>query len=994
MSKNPVCALLLFIIGLTFSFTVVAQTTFPGTLYAGWSTSTLSFGTIPNAPGLTFTQMVPGSGLTTGSTASDGFNSDGWDGPTSQATAIAANNYVTFTITANASTSFTINSLNLCHRRSGTGPTNIQVDYSVNGSPFAAFAASWAIASPNTNTFRLLTPASPVTVPVGGNFVFRVTGWGATNPAGTFRIVNNTAINGTYQGVVSIATSTVSGSPFCVNSAGTAVGVPFGITGTFSGSNVFTAQLSDASGSFAAPVNIGTLNGSSAGTIAATIPAGTPAGTSYRIRVVSSAPVAIGSDNAADLEIRPGFDLSSVATDLICNNGGDGAVASNITGGIGPFTYAWSNTATTSSISSLPAGTYSLMVTAANGCTQTTSATVTEPVAIDIDSSTSDVTCHGGTDGAALLTINGGTSPYSYLWSNSTTNPGLSSVAAGTYSVTITDNNGCQQNSMVTITEPTAISTGISSSNVNCNGGTDGSVQLNPTGGTAPYSYMWNTTDTTVTLSSLSAGNYSVTITDDNGCLQTGSVSITEPAAISLNTTANSASCNGSTNGSAQLSISGGTSPYTYLWSDNSTSQNLSAVGAGTYSVTVTDNNGCTQTTSATITEPAAIGLNTTASDALCNGATNGSAQLSVSGGTAPFTYLWSDNSTSQNLSSVGAGTYSVTVTDNNGCTQTTSVTITAPSTISLNTSATDVLCHGATNGAAQLNVSGGTSPFTYLWSDNSTLQNLSAVAAGSYSVTVTDNNGCTQMTNVTITEPSAITANTLSFAVLCNGGSNGGVQLNVNGGTSPYTYLWSDNSTSQNLSSVVAGTYSVTVTDNNGCTQTFSATVTQPSVLATSIVPANATCGTCADGSANLTVSGGTANYTYAWSNSGSTEDQTGLLPGTYTVTVTDANGCTSTDTTTINFSTMIIGLQQQPQSWLLYPNPSFGDDLQLQVPDGASGTMLSVKDAAGREVFRSEVPAGDVFRFRLPVSAGIYTYSVETVHALLHTGLISVVR
>jgi large repetitive protein len=326
---------------------------------------------------------------------------------------------------------------------------------------------------------------------------------------------------------------------------------------------------------------------------------------------------------------------------------------------------------------------------------------------------------------------------------------------------------------------------------------------------------------------------------------------------------------------------------------------------AGTYSVTVTDTNGCTATTSATITEPAvALALSTTQVNVLCNGNNTGSLDLTVSGGTATYTYLWSNSSTIEDPQNLITGTYSVTVTDANGCTSTTNATITEPAVaLALNTTQVNVLCNGNNTGSIDLSVTGGTSPYTYLWSNNSTIQDPLTLLAGTYSVTVTDSNGCTATTSATITEPSAVLAlSTTQVDVLCNGNNTGSIDLSVTGGTSPYTYLWSNNATIQDPLNLVAGTYSVTVTDTNGCTATTSATITEPAVaLALSTTQVNVLCNGNNTGSIDLSVTGGTAPYSYLWSNNSTIQDPLNLVAGTYSVTVTDASGCTATTSATI---------------------------------------------------------------------------------------------
>jgi hypothetical protein len=227
----------------------------------------------------------------------------------------------------------------------------------------------------------------------------------------------------------------------------------------------------------------------------------------------------------------------------------------------------------------------------------------------------------------------------------------------------------------------------------------------------------------------------------------------------------------------------GGTAPYTYLWSNGATTEDLAGITAGTYTVTITDANGCTTTASVTITEPTAtLGATTTQTDVLCFGNSTGAIDLTINGGTAPYAYLWSNGATSEDLTNIAAGTYDVTITDGNGCTITSSVTITEPTaTLAATTTQTDVLCFGNSTGAIDLTITGGTAPYAYLWSNGATSEDLAGITAGTYTVTITDANGCSTTASVTITEPTAtLGATTTQTDVLCFGNSTGAVDLSV----------------------------------------------------------------------------------------------------------------------------------------------------------------------------------------------------------------------
>ncbi len=563
-------------------------------------------------------------------------------------------------------------------------------------------------------------------------------------------------------------------------------------------------------------------------------------------------------------------------------------------------------------VPALPRVLLTVTVTDANGCTLNPSpATVTQPTNIAPVFLTNHVTCYGGNNGAIDMSVSGGTPAYTYLWSNGATTQDISNLIAGTYTVTVTDANGCTKDVGIIVIQPTEITLSETHVNVLCSGSSTGSIDLTATGGTGNLSYDWshiagnnNPQDPT----GLTAGTYTVTVTDANNCTKTLSTTITEPPALVVSTSLTHVLCFGGNNGAVDLTVSGGVTPYTYAWSNSATTQDLANLTAGTYTVTVTDANACTKTISATITEPPVLALSTAVTNVLCFGNNTGSINLTVNGGTPGFTYAWSNGASIQDPINLVAGTYTVTVTDANGCSKTISATVTEPTAITLSTTVTNVLCNGSNSGAIDLTVSGGVTPYTYLWSNNATTQDLSNIVAGIYTVTVTDANGCSKTTTATVTQNSTLmTASATSTPVSCNGGNNGTVDLTVAGGVSPYTYLWSNNATTQDLSNLTAGTYTVTVTDNVGCTKTVSVAVTQPTALALSTVTTNILCYGAATGAIDLTVSGGTPAYTYNWGGGITTQDRIGLTAGTYTVTVTDANGCTKTTSATITQPTDI---------------------------------------------------------------------------------------
>ncbi|MCB9187192.1 MAG: choice-of-anchor L domain-containing protein [Flavobacteriales bacterium] len=612
-----------------------------------------------------------------------------------------------------------------------------------------------------------------------------------------------------------------------------------------------------------------------------------------------------GCEETVTITVNPllctGFSVAINTERLSCFEAGDGSATAVVTGGTAPFTYSWSNGGTGSSISNLAAGQYTVTVTDAVNCSQTVSGNVTQPALLEAATAVDNVTCHGVSNGVVELTVTGGTTPYSFDWSNGSTTEDLENLGPGTYNVTITDENGCTTTASGTVTQPDTLGASSIDVQVSCNGGDNGSIDLTPTGGLGPYLYTWNTGAHTQDLNDLSAGTYSVTFADQNGCLFTYETTISEPDVLDLTCTSEDALCNGDDNGSVEVSVAGGTAPFSYSWSNGSTDASQNGLGAGTYVVTVTDDNGCVSTCSSIVGEPDVLTAVVVVQDETLVNGCNGYATANPTGGTPPYSYEWSDGQTTQTAVNLCAGTYTVIVTDANECEFTTSNIVNPPSCdLDVDVTGTDVSCNDGSDGSATatpITVQNNT-PFTYVWNNSGTTQTINGITAGPYSVVVTDSIGCEASGSVVISEPTALSVSTVVVDELTFNGCDGSATANPSGGTSPYTYAWSDSQTTQTASNLCPGTYTVTITDANGCEETV--TITVNPLLCTGFSVAINTerlsCFEAGDGSATAVVSGGTAPFTYAWSNGGTGSTIANLAAGQYTVTVTDAVNCSQT--------------------------------------------------------------------------------------------------
>src|SRR5208282_1033567 len=373
----------------------------------------------------------------------------------------------------------------------------------------------------------------------------------------------------------------------------------------------------------------------------------------------------------------------------------------------------------------------------------------------------------------------------------------------------------------------------------------------------------------------------------------------------------------GNDNGSVNLTVTGGTVPFSYLWNNAAATQDISTLPAASYTVTVTDANGCTAAATAIVGQHNSPAASATPADATC-GNDNGSVNLTVTGGTVPFSYLWNNAAATQDISTLPAASYTVTVTDANGCTAAATAIVGQHNSPAASATPADATC-GNDNGSVNLTVTGGTVPFSYLWNNAAATQDISTLPAASYTVTVTDANGCTAAATAIVGQHNSPAASATPTDATC-GNDNGSVNLTVTGGTVPFSYLWNNAAATQDISTLPAASYTVTVTDANGCTAAATAIVGQHNSPAATATPADATCGND-NGSVNLIVTGGTVPFSYLWNNAAATQDLSNLPAASYTVTVTDANGCTATATT-------IVGQHNSPAASATPTDATCGND------------------------------------------------------------------
>lgn len=589
----------------------------------------------------------------------------------------------------------------------------------------------------------------------------------------------------------------------------------------------------------------------------------------------------------------------------------NGGVSLAVSGGSGNYTYLWSTGDTTSSISNLVAGTYHVVVTdKQNNCSKAMSYAVDDSAKLMISGNVTASACTRST-GSIALTVSGGSNNYAYMWSNGTTNANLASAQAGTYIVKVTDNtSGCMGTEVFTVTEGSGPAATLDVTQPSCGNNANGAITVNTTG---VNTYIWSNGATTRNVSGLKPGSYSVKVTDSaTGCSANYTAELNARQQISLvaNVTANT-SCASAADGAVDVDVAGGSAPFAYAWSNSATTEDIANVFAGNYTLNVTDTNGCTNSIMAVVPTDSSKLINITVDtvmSASCNTISNGSISINVTGGKGSYAYSWSNGDTTQNLTNILSGDYTVTVTDSVGCSKSMLISVPVDSTnlltITLDSTITTG-CTASTMGAIRVTPSGGTTPYSYMWSNSATTQDLSNITAGSYTLTLTDANGCTAQQTIAVTVDSAKAVKLAVDSVIkvdCSSTNSGGILVTTTGGVMPYSYSWSNSATSEDITNVGIGSYTLVATDNAGCTATITETVTKVPIFVITPSVNNVSCYGSADGSAGLTIADGSGSYSYSWSNSASTDSLTNLAPGVYIVTVTDnQTQCMLSDTITI---------------------------------------------------------------------------------------------
>lgn len=635
--------------------------------------------------------------------------------------------------------------------------------------------------------------------------------------------------------------------------------------------------------------------------------------------VVEDANGCIAASVQVEIEEPDSLGFTADLTQLACHGDHSGAIVVNPFGGIENYTYAWSDPLIQGRINqALIAGDYHCTISDAHGCTAASEMILSEPTAIQLDSITiQHPTCQGVDNGLLEAFGHGGEGALAYFWEGFPQGPMIENLASGAYRLILKDTVGCITDSLVLqLSVLKKVQLDIDSIHqVSCAGVSDGFVSIIPSGGILPFQFDWGGGIQSAFLSDTSAGYYSVTVTDDIGCWATmDSVEITEPAPLVLDLIPALVQCFGESSGSVLGYVQGGTMPYSYEWNTGDTIREIVEILSGGYNLTVTDNHECTQTGFALVETPDSMVAEISHVDMVADcglGASLGSINVDVSGGVLPYSFVWDNGDTTKNISNLDTGIYKLDIIDQNGCAvfvKPITIYNTNDDFVILPMQVDDIQCFGFGDGEIVAQGLGGTMPYNFNWSNGSTTSNnwletpfdtVSQLTQGKYNLTITDSKGCTSVSDsITIVEPAFFHVNLDSTRHSpCGANTDGQIFTTPIGGIGAYHYLWNTLSFEEDPDSLAVGIYTVTVVDENDCVATLPEPVVLESLVENiDIFVDSISVQNCNDlGAISISIPLTVNAPQFLWSNADTTEDISNLLPGFYSVTVTDASGCSN---------------------------------------------------------------------------------------------------
>ncbi|MGB6035630.1 MAG: gliding motility-associated C-terminal domain-containing protein, partial [Cryomorphaceae bacterium] len=666
----------------------------------------------------------------------------------------------------------------------------------------------------------------------------------------------------------------------------------------------------------------------------------------------------------------------------------DGLAVATAAGGTGDLVFSWVDVngveiSQNDSLINVPGGTYEVTVFDELGCSVQVIAVISDDNGT-LNGSVTNPTCSGDSDGAIDTELTGGTAPFIYEWTDgngfTSDQQDIANLIAGTYTLTITDVNGCVFSETFEVIDPPAITAVVNFSGVSCVG-SDGTINLSVQNATAPTNIDWigpdGFTGNGTILSDLEAGNYSYTITDALGCSRTGTVVLPDAPSITITETVTNIDCAGDANGAVDISVSGGAPPLQFLWTGpdgfSATAEDISDLSPGEYSVTVTDQFTCSESLTLTVTEPDSILVNITVTEPDCNQA-NGSLEATITGGTITLDYIivWTDElgnpiSSDALIENLASGNYGWSVTDDNGCVYMEDITLSNPGG-DITPTITPETCGDALDGSISLDIANVAEPFTVSWVGpdgfTSNDEDIFNLAAGTYTYTVSGANGCVFTQALEVTSPEALVV-TATGVNTCFGLNSGQLEIEISGGEAPYMVSWngpnSFTSTELVIIDLAPGEYILLVVDNAGCDFTQVYSISESPEIITEISAQDVACFGEMNGSIDLTVTGGVAPFTFEWLGpdgfASSDEDLNGLTIGEYTLSITDVDGCVAQDTVVISEPDELIvveevtasGCLDEPNSGAISLFPEGGQIgylVEWTGPNGFASTLFDISN------------------------------------------------
>jgi gliding motility-associated-like protein len=886
---------------------------------------------------------------------------------------VALNNTLTVSATSNPTSCNGVNNGVITVTPPNTTPP---YQYSLNGGPYQP-----------GNTFSNLA---------AGNYTISVQDGGGCSGTTTVNVGVGSAITGTASTTATSCPGVSNGTITVTATSGTAP-YQYSIDGSaYQTSNVFTGVsatthyivIKDAFGcisnSIAAVVASGpgltgtaastatSCNGVNNGTITVTPTSGTapyqyyldaapPQGSNVFINVSAGPHTVVFKDvigcssNPIPVTVAAGAGPTGTATSTAtsCPGVNNGTITATGSNGTAPYQYSLDGSAyqTGNTFTNVSSGPHNIVAKDAVGCTSANIPVIvaagTGPSGTATSTSTS---CIGVNNGTITATGNNGVTPYQYSLDGLPYQTGniFTNIAAGPHNVVVKDALGCLSSAIaVTVATGSGVTANTATTATACNGVNNGTITVTPTNGSSPYQYSLDGAAYQLSnvFINVAAGPHTVVILDASGCLSPNiPVTVAAGAGPSGTAAATPTSCSGATNGIITVTATNGTSPYQYALDGGSyqASNVFNNVVAGLHNVVVKDAAGClSPAINTTVAAGAALNVTVASTGTSCNGASNGTITLTPTNGSSPYQYSLNPGptQTSNVFNNLAPGNYTITVIDANGCTANNlPAVIAAGVSLTATINQTNVSCNGLSNGSFTVNVQApGTAPFQYSL-DNIFFQaanNFNGLAAGNYTVYFKDNINCTGTQAVTITQPAALAMNVATQPVLCNGQSNGVINITSSGGVTPYQY--SLNGTTYQTGStfnIAAGAYTVYVKDNNGCIKTQpNVTITQPAPLTLSATTSAASCNGGADGVITATAGGGNSGFQYSIDGVNFQPSNTfNVTAGNYTVTVKDGNSCSSTTNTTV----------------ILTNNLTFSKGNDTTICEGGSAQLSAISNAA----------------------------------------------